>query len=59
MGYGSAMESQVEMAQRALDRAAIRNHSEPPAPQPVSVTVPQPCASAVTNSTPYVGGNNG
>lgn len=59
MAFGSTMEAQTRMAQEALNRAAIRNHSEPPAPQPVSVTVAEPCASAVTNSTPYVGGNNG
>jgi hypothetical protein len=38
MPYADAMKNQVEFAQSALDRAAIRNHGVPPAPQPTSVT---------------------
>jgi hypothetical protein len=57
--FGSAMESQVAMAQRALDLAAMRNNNAPPAPQPSSCTTVEPCAQAVSIPRPDVGGNPG
>lgn len=59
MAYGSCIESQVAMAQAALDAAARRNGHTPPAPQPDSVTGVSPCANAVSVPNPFVGGNEG
>jgi|HubBroStandDraft_4_1064222.scaffolds.fasta_scaffold1023576_2 hypothetical protein len=59
MAYGSTLQNQVDMAQKALDRAAIRNNGTPPDPQPVSVTGAAPCSKAVDTPVRGTGGNNG
>jgi hypothetical protein len=54
MGYGSAMESQVKMAEAALSDASARGGHTGPAPTPQVVTQASPCASAVNQTNPHI-----